>query len=85
MEVLWQQEAVNQLVALSERDPRQARRIRDAVARYERERKGDIKKLKGRPDELRLRTGDWRVILRTENEGRAVVLSVELRRDAYDD
>ena len=85
MEVLWQQEAVHQLVELSERNPRQARRIRDAVTRYERERKGDIKKLHGRPGELRLRVGDWRVILRTEGESRAVVLTVDLRRDAYDD
>ena len=84
-EVLWQQEAVHELADLTERDPRQARRIREAVTRYERHRQGDIKTLRGRPGELRLRVGDWRVILRTEDQGRTVVLNIRLRRDAYDD
>jgi mRNA interferase RelE/StbE len=71
---------------LSERDPRQARRIRDAVVRYEREGRGDIKRLTGRPGELRLRVGDWRVLLRVNDQSAHVlVVRVAIRRDAYDD
>jgi mRNA interferase RelE/StbE len=43
---------------------------------------GDVKRLKGRGD-MRLRVGDWRVIL-YEDQGTIVVAAVGHRREIYD-
>lgn len=45
---------------------------------------GDIKKLKGSSDRLRLRVGDWRVIFAVEIENKALrILRVRRRDEAY--
>lgn len=49
-------------------------------------RQGDIRKLAGRPNEFRLRIGDWRVIFRVEKARKQVViLAVRPRGSAYQD
>ena len=45
---------------------------------------GDIKKLRGRQDQWRLRVGDWRAIITFADRGRIIrVLRVLHRREAY--
>jgi len=80
-EVLWFQDAVDQLLELDSRDPRQARRVLTAVRTYGRDGRGDMKKLQG-VGEWRLRTGDWRVRIALEGP-KAHIISISNRRDAY--
>lgn len=61
-----------------------AQRVVRAVDRLAKEGHGDVKKLKGSDDLLRLRVADWRVLFRLEVElERLVVLEVVHRGDAY--
>ncbi len=46
---------------------------------------GDVRSLKGRPGEWRLRVGDWRALIRPDSEAHVlVVTAVKLRGSAYD-
>ena len=64
------------------------------LARNERERiltaierlpAGDVRSLKGRPGEWRLRVGGWRVLIRLDSEARVIVATaVKPRGGAYD-
>ena len=82
-EVVWQTQALTDVLDIFLGDRRQARRIVDAVAQYEREGPVDIRALHGERGLFRIRVGAWRVILRLEAD-RAVILQVSLRRDAYE-
>jgi mRNA interferase RelE/StbE len=80
----WDRRALNDLQFLASRDQRLARRIRAAIEQYADGDQGDIRKLAGSANEYRLRVGDWRVVFRLEDGGRAVAISRVLnRRDAY--
>ena len=61
--LLCQSEAVEDLIELLQQDPRQARRVPAPIIAFGRSGEGDIKALRGRSDEVRLRVGDWRVII----------------------
>jgi mRNA interferase RelE/StbE len=46
---------------------------------------GDVRSLKGRRGEWRLRVGDWRAIIRLDQEARVIVVTaVKPRSSAYD-
>ncbi len=46
---------------------------------------GDVRSLKGRPGEWRLRVGDWRAIVHLNQEDRVIVVAaVKPRGGAYD-
>ncbi len=46
---------------------------------------GDVRSLKGRRGEWRLRIGDWRAIIRLDQEARVIVVTaVKSRGGAYD-
>jgi mRNA-degrading endonuclease RelE of RelBE toxin-antitoxin system len=79
----WETEALEEIVELGRRDRRQAARIVDAAKRFARDGAGDIRALQGMPGRLRLRVGDWRVIIDVQGE-RYVVAEVVNRRDAYE-
>lgn len=60
------------------------RRVATAILRFAQTGVGDISKLRARPDEWRLRIGEWRVILRLDyREWTMTVLRVQHRSDAY--
>jgi len=81
-EILWLQEAVDQLLLISRRDFRDARRIATEVRTFGRTGRGDIKKLHGQSEEWRLRAGSWRMKLLLL--GASIhIISVDNRRDAY--
>ena len=85
MDLGWTHAAVEQLLDLARMDWRQAERIQRAILQHARDEAGDVKKLKGHPDEWRLRVGDWRVVFKYEGQPRRLnVLEVVNRRDAYD-
>jgi mRNA interferase RelE/StbE len=67
-------------------DPPVRRRVLDALDRFVADpRAGDLVKLRGR-EESRLRVGDWRVLLRLDDEQLVVVvLHVRPRGRAYRD
>lgn len=55
------------------------------LAAIERLPTGDVRSLKGRPGEWRLRVGDWRALIRPDSEARVlVVTAVKPRGAAYD-
>ncbi len=61
-----------------------AERVLRALDRYAEEEHGNIRKLRGREDESRLRVGEWRVLLRVEREASNLyVLRIRHRREAY--
>ena len=83
--VIWELPAVEQLLILAKTDRELALRIVAAVRRYAAGDGGDVKKLRARPGEWRLRIGDWRVIFTADPALNAVdVLAILNRRDAYD-
>ncbi|MFI4990418.1 MAG: type II toxin-antitoxin system RelE/ParE family toxin [Solirubrobacterales bacterium] len=46
---------------------------------------GDVRSLKGRPGEWRLRVGDWRALIRLDSQDRVIVVTaVKPRGGAYD-
>lgn len=77
-EVVWSHPA--------ERDLRQididvARRVQLAMNRFAATGHGNVRKLKGRVDQFRLRVGDWRVIFMYEREQGAIQVIRVLPRD----
>jgi mRNA interferase RelE/StbE len=58
-------------------------RINAALIRYAATGHGDVKALKDRPGELRLRVGKWRVFLRFEPPNFIRVLGIDNRGEAY--
>lgn len=57
-------------------------RVFSALHRFAETGQGDIKRLKGEPEEVRLRVGDWRVRLTEEGETLRIH-SVRHRSEAY--
>jgi mRNA interferase RelE/StbE len=58
-------------------------RINAALVRYAATGHGDVKALKDRPGELRLRVGKWRVFLRFEPSDLIRVVGIDNRGEAY--
>ena len=58
-------------------------RIFAALHRFAETGEGDIKKLQGESDDLRLRIGDYRVRFTEEADNTLLILSVRHRREAY--
>jgi mRNA interferase RelE/StbE len=57
-----------------------AARIVRAIERYAATGHGDVKRLQGRGDEMRLRVGDWRVIFTFEDDGETILIGRILPR-----
>ncbi len=82
-EVVWADRAREDLRRL---DRQMAKRIVTAVLRLADAGQGDVKKLTGEGDELRLRVGDWRVRFQfLHGTGTMEVLRVLHRSRAYRD
>lgn len=64
-------------------DRTNAMRILTALHRFAENGEGDIKRLQGDSDELRLRVGDYRVRFTEEPNGILVIHSVRHRSEAY--
>ena len=79
MPVQFKPAAVKDLAGL---DAGIAGRIRVALTEYDRTASGDVKRLKGSHDVLRLRVGDYRVLM-TNNAGLIDVLRIRHRREVY--
>ena len=62
--------------------PRDAQKVVLTSRTFGRDGRGDFKKLQGRENEWRLRTGDWRIILTFEND-EVWISQVDNRRDAH--
>ena len=60
-----------------------AMRIFSAIQRYADSGEGDVKELRGRSGELRLRVGDYRVRFTNEADGTIRIHAVRHRREAY--
>ena len=58
-------------------------RIDAALVRYAATGHGDVKSLKGRPGELRLRVGKWRVFFSLDPPDLVRVLGIDNRGEAY--
>lgn len=81
--ILWAKRAADELRRL---DRVTAQRIGRAVERYAEAEYGDVRRLRGSDDELRLRVGDWRVRFRVNSDTGAIeVLRVLPRGRAYRD
>ncbi len=79
--VEWSKPALKDLRRM---DPEMAQRVIQGVGRLAESGHGDVKKLKGVPDMLRLRIGDWRILFRLyPNQDRLLVLQVTHRGDVY--
>jgi mRNA interferase RelE/StbE len=80
-EIVWTDEAVADMRRL---DRIVAHRVRQAIHRLAETGYGDVKRLKGREYEWRLRVGDWRVkFTYHKSAGRMEILNVWPRKDAY--
>ncbi len=64
-------------------DRTNAMRILTALHRFAETGEGDVKKLQGDSEELRLRVGDYRVRFTEEPRGTLMIHSVRLRSEAY--
>ena len=78
--VFFRPSAVKDLERLPSRD---RDLVEDAIERFAAAGHGDVKKLKGSIDELRLRAGDWRVRFVYERPDSIRVLHIRNRREAY--
>jgi mRNA interferase RelE/StbE len=58
-------------------------RIDAALVRYAATGHGDVKSLKGRPSEMRLRVGKWRIFFSLEPPDLIRVLGIDNRGEAY--
>jgi mRNA interferase RelE/StbE len=58
-------------------------RIEAALVRYAATGYGDVRSLKGRPGEFRLRVGKWRVFFYLERPEVIEVLGIDNRGEAY--
>ena len=81
-DVTWEHHAVEQFFEIATRDPKLAQRLLVTIRNYETGQRVDYKKLSGRDDTWRLRTGDWRILLVVDGD-EAVVQKIDNRRDAY--
>jgi mRNA interferase RelE/StbE len=79
----WETAALEALLELGRSDRRQAGRVVDAVKQFERSGAGDLRALRGMQNVIRLRVGDWRVIIDADGS-RYTVTDVVNRGDAYD-
>lgn len=78
--ILWSEAARTDIRRL-DRDT--AKRIFAALHRFAETGEGDIKKLQGESDDLRLRIGDYRVRFTGDTDNTLLILSVRHRREAY--
>ena len=78
--ILWSEAARTDIRRL---DRDMAMRIFAALHRFAETGEGDIKKLQGESDDLRLRIGDYRVRFTEETDNTLLILSVRHRREAY--
>lgn len=81
-EVLWLQEAVDDLMKMVDADHRQALRLVTVVRSFGRDGRGDFKKLSGRQSEWRLRSGNWRIHVVLEGS-KAFMSGIDNGRDSY--
>ena len=58
-------------------------RILAAITRYATTGHGDIKPIRGRPGEYRLRVGKWRVFFRQDQSDLLIVIGIDNRGEAY--
>jgi mRNA interferase RelE/StbE len=78
----WIGDAVGDLLDVARTDRRQADRIYRAVEALARSDQGDVRKLTDRPDEWRLRVGDWRVFFTYDRPAQTLtVLAVKRRNE----
>lgn len=79
----WRRRALADLATIGANSPRMADRIRDAVALYADQERGDVQKLTGRENLYRIRVGARRVIFTVEEGGHPMaIFRVLNRRDA---
>ncbi len=83
-DVHWLSDPVEDLLSLSRNDRRSADAIVAAVRQLERGGRPDVKKLSGRDDRWRIRARDFRLQF-TRVGDLVVIVSLDNRRDAYDD
>lgn len=81
-EVHWTTSSVQDFYAITTRDSRLAKRILDSIRGFAADGRGDLKKLKGRQHDWRIRVGDWRIVLSMDGY-LATVTAIDNRRDAY--
>jgi mRNA-degrading endonuclease RelE of RelBE toxin-antitoxin system len=80
-QILWYQEAVEDILQLMVQDQKQAKRIMATIRGFGMGQRADTKKLTG-SDDWRLRVGDWRVGMLLSGSI-AYIAEVKNRRDAY--
>ena len=79
--VEWHPYAEDDVAALH---PQIRRRVLQALARAAEGQRSDLRKLRGRDNEWRLRVGDWRVILTFDHSTSTITVWRALhRREAY--
>ena len=78
-ETHWSTDAVMDLLGIARTSTRQAERVALAVEVLARSEQGDVRKLADRPDEWRLRVGDWRVIFTFDGAAQTMTV-LEVRR-----
>jgi mRNA interferase RelE/StbE len=80
--VIWSDESQANLSRL---DRAVARRVAESTLRFGETSYGDVKKLKGKVAQYRLRVGDYRVIFAIDDgRNEIVVLRIGHRREIYD-
>lgn len=81
--VEWRPGAARSIEGIPARD---AQRIAQAVRTYAETGFGDVRRLKGRPGQCRLRAGDYRVLFTLDYASQSMVIQdVGHRRDVYRD
>lgn len=79
--VEWHSYAEDDVAALH---PQIRRRVLQAIVRAAEGNRSDLKKLRGRNNEWRMRVGDWRVILTFDYSNNTItVWRVQHRREVY--
>jgi mRNA-degrading endonuclease RelE of RelBE toxin-antitoxin system len=78
--IVWSEHASKDIRRL---DREVARRVFGVLDRLTNSGLGDLKRLKGQGEELRLRVGDWRIRLTEEPGGILRIHSVRHRSEAY--
>ena len=83
LKVVFTNQGLDDLTRIDEKNKQ---RIIKAIERFADSRQGDVKKLKGKTDEWRLRVGDWRIRFTKDEEIKILsVLRVLPRGSAYRD
>lgn len=80
MNIVWSERARTDIRRL---DRETAMRIFAALNRFAETGEGDVKKLQGESDELRLHVGDYRVRFTQQSDDTLRIHSVRHRREAY--